>query len=232
MMRSRLQRFTPPLLPCLLAFAVGGIARAATMTIDLPDLTGTLIFDESPISTSFDAGVQFSSIESIVVRVMGEGEEGELRLTTYPGGIIFDPDPPPPTITEKPFSPPLSVRFHDDEGKGAGNYARSVDGAEDTWQADFGGPYFELIRDKYFSHLLDGTGVIELASENSFITLPGTRLDILEPSALQVTGAQIILTGTLAAVPTPGAGTLLLAGIGLLGVRRFRSSAGLSWCAD
>lgn len=226
MMRSRLLRLTAPLLPCLLAFAVGGIAHGATITIDLPHLTGTLAFDGAPISTSFDAGVQFSSIESIVVRIMGEGEEGELRLTTYSGGgFMLGDDPPPPTITEKPFSPPLSARFLDDEGKGAGNYALSVDGAEDTWQADFGGPYFELIRDMYFSHLLDGTGVIELASENSFITLPWTRLDILEPSALHVTGAQIILTGTLAAVPTPGSGTHLLAGIGLYVVRQFRRQA-------
>lgn len=222
-MRSRLLRFSLCLQLCLLALTTGATVCAATITVDLPHLTGTLIFDESPISTSFDAGVQFSSIDSIVVRVMGEGEEGELRLTSYPGDIGFDPDPPPPTIVDKPFTPPLSVRFLGDEGATIGNRAIPVEGVESTWQAEFDVALYESIESlqlKFYGHLLDGKGVVELASENHFITAGGTYLEILEPSVLRVNGAQIVITGTLAAVPTPGSGTLLVLGGGLLAVVR------------
>lgn len=201
----------------------GMTARGATITVDLPNLVGTLTYNDPPLTASFDAGVQFSSIELIVVRVMAEGEAGELRLITYPGGIMFDPDSPPPTIIDKPFTPPLLISFANEEGNTVGNYAHPLAGAETTWQAEFNVAFYESLQLKFYGHLLDGMGELRLTSANHFITVPGTQLEILEPSVLHVAGAQIVITGTLAAVPTPGSGAMLLAGSGLIGaVRHWR----------
>ncbi|HEY2883147.1 MAG TPA: hypothetical protein VGJ15_11955, partial [Pirellulales bacterium] len=90
------------------------LVHAESVTIDLATFANThLTSGDAPITATFDMGTQFSSIDSIVLKVTGHAQSGIGNLISYPSPpyIIVDlnnPNPqPPPTITVIPFVPQL-----------------------------------------------------------------------------------------------------------------------------
>lgn len=174
---------------------VASSSPAATISFELPQLNGLLTYGAEPVSASFDAGMRFSSIASVEIKLTGHGENGTLR--------IISPD----NTRETSFAPPLGVALP----KQSGVYTSSwTEAAPNAWRTAFGAPYSTLIAG-YFDHLLDGQGEIMLYSSDAFVTIGFDELEIVEPSQIEITEAAITIIGTPA--PEPASSALLLSAL-------------------
>lgn len=200
------------------ALVTSSLVSGATIVVDVPNVAGTLTYGDPAVSFPFDAGVKFASIDSLIVRIEGTGEEGLIRWR------------PPQGPFDEAFEPPLSVFLPGAQGAPTGTTADAV-WLSDTdlrYEADFA--FNVTLLPATLEHLLDGQGELTLKSANAFVTTGNSSFEILDPSVLQLTGAQIIIGGTLA-VPAPATSAILLGATGVMlttaymGRRRRQTSA-------
>jgi hypothetical protein len=184
------------LLALIILFAAP--AAAETISVTIPLAGHSLTYGDEDISTPFDLGVQFSRIDSIAVQVIGQGVDGVLR--------IIDGS----QTTEQAFAPPLAVFLPGGSGTPPGNGGELQRGEQLTWDVDFGPPASLILTD-YFDHLLDGAGELRLSSRDNFFTIGFTRIEIPQPSHIDLTSARISFTG--AVVPEPSGAALALLGM-------------------
>lgn len=185
--------------------AVG--SKAESVTIDLPGLVSGLTYGDSPLATSFDAGVQFASIESVKVRFTGYAQGGISRYS--PDGVQF---------ADGSFTPLLYVALPN--GKDIAPAAQAIvvsdeDAPESVWEATMVTLPWAI--DGYLDDVLDGKGEVDIESVTGIVIAFGTSA-VIEPSHVDITHAEMIISGTL--VPEPPTIVLLILGVAAFTVAR------------
>jgi hypothetical protein len=206
-------------------------AMADTVTAHLPLAGSTFQYAQDYVTMHVDLGVQFSSIESITVQIVGQGHDGHYR--TYPrdpGAIsiiwsVGDPPTPPPPVDppiEYTFEPSLSIEFDDPEILALATLANYQPGSPATWRATFEpDPLFP--NQTPFHFLYDGEATVYLATGVQFWSFDGPGLDFYDPWQVQISDATMTVTGTV--VPEPSAILLALAGAAI--AARYRAPRSL-----
>jgi hypothetical protein len=187
-------RKTIAALCCLAALTVAEAINAQqAFSLDLPQLVGDAPAYGSSTQISFDFEREFSHVERavLVLRVAGT----PARTRSCPGSFVIDSKPGPCGDRVKTIDlvatlvgAPTGVSTHA-LIEGLRSHPRELAG---VFQISFGSYHFD--------HLRDGAGVLEL-SWNLLLSSPG--LELLEPPAATISGAQILIEATPRAAAAP-----------------------------
>jgi hypothetical protein len=182
-------------------------SASSVYSIDLPGLNGTYAYPSDPYTavatSSFDFGVQFSSITSIEIVITASGEQG-----TYQSCLSG-------SCSVVTFGQTLLYGFSYESG-----YLPSPIGSIGVTQTP--NTYSEIMSGIY-DFLLDGAGSMFVQIDIPvFGGVFGQEVEFLSPTTLEVSG--VILMVEASAVPIPATAWLFGSGLlGLIGIARKKS---------
>lgn len=184
-----------------------GNANATTISLSFPELTGTYIYGDLAQTTSFDFGVQFSSIQNATIEVTATGTAGLMKTCLASN---------PLDCSTSSFGPEAYYSFEWESGFGlppSGSLAPFT-----STPATHQDNLIQPLRDIEF--LLDGTGVLRLGHVGIFVVDIYT-LEILTPAEFEISDVTLTVEGTV--VPLPATAWLFGSGlIGLVGLSRHK----------